>query len=336
MQASQGVKNGDMAPSQGSDQSQGERLAQRDLAKGSKSFALAGKLLPDRVREDAAVCYAFCRLVDDAVDEVPAAEAPAAVARLHALVAALYEGRPQEDPRLRAFAALVARTRLPRHYVLELVEGMGMDARGVKYQTLDELRLYCHRVAGVVGLMMCHVLGVRDDRALKNAAHLGIAMQLTNICRDVAEDWTRGRLYLPADLTAHVAGPAQAGTSLPQAMGPALAPAVRTLLAEAEQLYRSGQKGLWALSARTALAIRVAAWVYRDIGRRLARRGFDVTRGRVVVPLRRKLWLACRAALSALAEVPSRLRVSPFSAPLTPIKAPTRIARYPDDILPAD
>ena len=310
----------------GDDLGEGRELARRDLKKGSKSFALAGKFLPPNVRQDAEICYAFCRFVDDSVDEVRASEAPAAVTRLRALLRELYEGSPQTDPRLAAFADLIRRTRMPLEYPLALLEGMAMDARGTKYETLRDLRLYCHRVAGVVGLMMCHVLGVRSHEALRHAAHLGIAMQLTNISRDVAEDWTRGRLYLPAAVGGG-AGPAKPGDSLPLAMGKSLAPAVKALLDEAEIYYQSGQRGLRHLSWRAAFAIRVAALVYRDIGLGVVRRGYDVTAGRVVISLRRKLWLAAWALTLAVAEIPVRM----FDG-MRVVSVPTRVARYPDDI----
>jgi len=306
--------------------SEGRDLARRDLKVGSKSFALAGKLLSEDVRQDAEICYSFCRYVDDCVDEVPAQQAPAAVVKLRALLDELYEGKIQADPRLSAFADLVRRTRMPREYPLALIDGMAMDAQGTEYETLCDLRLYCHRVAGVVGLMMCHVLGVRDDRALAQAAHLGIAMQLTNICRDVAEDWHRGRLYLPKNL-AGAPGPASPGETLPVALGVTFRPAVKALLDEAEVYYQSGQRGLRHLSWRAALAIRVAAWVYRDIGRGVVRRNYDVGAGRVVIPLARKLWLAARAMVLSLAELPIRM----FDG-ARPLSIPSRVARYPDDI----
>src|SRR5687768_27339 len=102
----------------------GEKLAGKDLRRGSKSFALASLFLPDRIRQDAAVCYAFCRYVDDAVDEVPPSQAAAAVVALRALVDDLYQGKPQADPRLQAFAALIKRVRMPRDYPMALVDGM--------------------------------------------------------------------------------------------------------------------------------------------------------------------------------------------------------------------
>src|SRR5690606_24146896 len=98
------------------------------------------------------------------------------------------------------FAAIMRERGIPRRYPAELLAGLAMDAAGHRYEDAADLRLYCFRVAGVVGLMMSHVMGLADERALADAARLGIAMQLTNICRDVREDWARGRLYLPRAL----------------------------------------------------------------------------------------------------------------------------------------
>jgi 15-cis-phytoene synthase len=135
------------------------QICAETLARHSKSFALAGKLLPPAQRRDAAVLYTFCRLADDAIDTVEPAAQPAALAELRLMLDSVYRGEPQTDVRLRAFQELAQRRGIPREYPDELLQGMAMDTAGAQYRTLDELLLYCHRVAGVVGLMMCHVLG---------------------------------------------------------------------------------------------------------------------------------------------------------------------------------
>src|SRR5690606_15809209 len=145
-------------------------------------------------------------------------------------------------------------------------------------RTLRELSRYCYRVAGVVGLMMCNVMGVKDEAALDNAVHLGMAMQLTNICRDVAEDWERGRLYLPADLLADCGAPDLArelGGAFPERAVAPVARVLRVLLTHADRLYRSGDRGLAALPWRSALAVRTARRVYAAIGERVAAQHFD-------------------------------------------------------------
>ena len=278
-------------------------LARRALARHSKSFALAGKLLPSDCRDDAAVVYAWCRRCDDAIDLAGKPDRAAALARLRRELDDLLAGRPQAEPTLAAFQEVVQRRGIRERYPRELLEGMRMDVEGRRYATYDELLVYCFRVAGTVGLMMCQVMGVGDPRALRRAAHLGIAMQLTNICRDVAEDWDDGRLYLPRDLLQDFSGVAE----LPLA---AVARAVELLLARADELYRSGDKGLAALRFRCAVAIRAARLIYSDIGRVIARRSFDVTAGRAFVSLGRKLWLVLRGLvieIAARARAPRRL-----------------------------
>jgi phytoene synthase len=187
---------------------------------------------------------------------------------------------------------------------------MAMDVAGQRYETLAQLQLYCHRVAGVVGLMMAHVFGVRDDAALTAAAQLGIAMQLTNICRDVAEDWQRGRLYLPDDrLQQHGVGglAAELGRPLPAAAVRPIAGVVRDLLALADRQYRAGRRGIGALPWRAGLAVRAAASIYAAIGDRIRERGCDVTARRAIVSRARKLALAVGAGGRAVLAAPRHL-----------------------------
>ncbi len=281
------------------------------LAAHSRSFSLAAKLLPADSRDEAAVLYAWCRRADDAIDEAPGGVERARVAELERELCDVYEGAPQDDVMLGAFQAVVARRDIPSHYPAELLDGLRMDAQGQRYQSVEQLLGYCYRVASTVGLMMCHVLGVRNPRALGYAAHLGIAMQLTNICRDVAEDWRRGRLYVPDELLSPLGAPGLAGElgrPLPDpARGP-LASAVERLLGLADRYYRSGDRGFSALPIRAAFAVRTARLVYAAIGGRLARQGYDVLAGRAFVPGWMKLWLTAKAAALTLAELPARMR----------------------------
>jgi phytoene synthase len=158
---------------------------------------------------------------------------------------------------------------------------------------------------------MCPTLEVRDPEALRRAAHLGMAMQLTNICRDVLEDWEMGRLYIPDELLRAEGLPdlhRALGTPFPAAAIAPMARAVRRLLSEAEAYYRSGDCGIAALPWRSALSIRTARNVYAAIGRRVERRGCDVTLGRAIVPLHEKLLHVARAALGSIEDLPSRWR----------------------------
>jgi phytoene synthase len=288
-----------------------DQLARQILAHHSKSFALAGRLLPAWCRQEATALYAWCRRCDDAVD-VPAEESTrrTAVGVLRQELDAVYGGAPLSDPVLVGFRSVVRRRDIPRRYAEDLLDGMAMDIGTVRYRTFDDLLLYCYRVAGTVGLMMAHLMNVRDPSALRRAADLGMAMQLTNICRDVAEDQQRGRTYLPDEFLCPGGGPTQA---------------VAELLRRAARFYTSGDRGLARLPMRCAVAIRAARLIYADIGRVLARRGFDVTAGRAVVSRRRKLWLLGWAALTTLPAIlatPWRRDVRPDPLPFAlPLEA---------------
>jgi 15-cis-phytoene synthase len=277
------------------------------LARHSRSFALSARLLPREIRDRAAIVYAWCRRADDAVD-APGVDPIAAVARLERELVQIYVGEPCGDLVLDGFAAIVHETGIPRRYPAELIAGMAMDARGHRYDDDADLRLYCFRAAGVVGLMMSHVMGLADATALAAAARLGIAMQLTNICRDVREDWDRGRLYIPRSLLAEVGGEwitRGLGRPLPAAARVPLARAIERLLARAGEDYRAGDRGMAALPPSCRVAIAAARRIYAAIGDELARQGCDVFAPRAVVPARRKLVLA---ATSAGATIASALR----------------------------
>jgi 15-cis-phytoene synthase len=162
---------------------------------GSLSFHAASRLLPARVRDPALALYAFCRLADDAVDLHE--EKPAAVLRLRDRLDLIYRGTPRNAPADRAFAAVIETHDMPRALPEALLEGLAWDATGRRYETLSELFDYSARVAAAVGAMMCVLMGVRDANALARACDLGVAMQLTNIARDVGEDARARRMYLP-------------------------------------------------------------------------------------------------------------------------------------------
>ncbi|MBK8481725.1 MAG: phytoene/squalene synthase family protein [Proteobacteria bacterium] len=292
-------------------------LARRMMAGGSRSFWLAAKLLRRSVRDDAAVIYAFCRRADDAVDRCPPGAAAAAVLVLRSEVDLVYSARTPKEPILSAFQQVVRERRIPRRYADELLAGMAMDAAGAAYETVDELLLYCYRVAGTVGLMMCHVMGVRSERALRHAVHLGLAMQLTNICRDVAEDWSNGRRYLPWELLSRhgAAGSVEPGAELPRSWRQAMASSVRELLSLADRFYLSGDQGLAELPLRCSLAVRAARLIYSRIGRVIAARRFEIAAGRAVVSGSYKLGLLLRALALGLLSGWRRWG-SPIRAPL--------------------
>ncbi len=292
------------------------------IRRHSKSFALASLLLGGKVQRNAHALYAYCRRADDAIDLVPPEQTRGALERLRLELDAVYAGRTLVDPIARELQRLVFELRLPREYPDALLEGFGLDVEVQSYESLPALYHYCWCVAGSVGAMMCHVLGARQDRALVHAAHLGMGLQLTNICRDVAEDWARGRLYLPLELLPGW----QPATELPlpAAQRQLLTVAVTRLLGEADTFYRSGDAGLRYLPFRSRLAVATARRVYSSIGQRLRAHGADVTAGRVVVPPARKLWCVARAVLDATLTRGPAARSQ---------QSALRVLRFPDDVL---
>lgn len=262
--------------------------AREVLSRHARTFALAGWFLPPERLDDAAIVYAFCRLVDDAVDAAESREqGDAAVAAIEREL----RGEAEARPLVACFAALLDGWSISRQVALELCAGVRSDAGDVVVGGDAELLRYCYRVAGTVGLMMCGVIGARDPAALPYALDLGIAMQLTNISRDVAEDARLGRVYLPA-ARLRAAGTEPAALLRGDAPRAAVSAVVLDVLALAERYYASADAGMRFIPWRSRLAIVVAGRVYRAIGLRLRRRGGDALAGRTVVPaLEKALWV---------------------------------------------
>ena len=290
------------------------------IRKGSKSFSLAAKLFDSDTRDAAFFLYGWCRYCDDQVDDAGKTASQDELAkRIKALkedTATAFSFAQQREPVFVALQYIVHRYGIPAHYALELIEGMAMDARGTRYNSLKELLLYCYRVAGTVGLMMSHVMGLRDETALKHAADLGIGMQLTNIARDIIEDAAIGRIYLPLSWLQEAQIPA-AEVAAPE-YREKLAMLSLRLLREADRYYRSGDAGLWYLSFRSACAVSAARQVYAEIGSLLLRKRARAWDQRTYVTGSLKVWVVMRGVLSLLRSVPGRL-----SRPWSP--APLRI-----------
>ncbi|MFE1598858.1 phytoene/squalene synthase family protein [Methylobacterium sp. ID0610] len=262
---------------------------------GSRSFYAASWLLPRRVRRDAYGLYAFCRLSDDAVD---GGGAPAdAVPLLRERLARAHAGRPLDAPADRALAEILARHAIPEALPAALLDGLAWDAAGRRYADLPALAAYAARVAGSVGAMMTLVMGVRAPEALARACDLGIAMQLTNIARDVGEDARAGRLYLPEAWLREAGLDPDAFLARP-APGPALAAVVARLLAAADLLYARAESGIALLPASCRPAIRAARLIYAEIGRTLEQDGLDPVSRRARVAGSRKAQLLARAVLA--------------------------------------
>jgi phytoene synthase len=266
------------------------------LRTGSRSFHAASRVLPARVRLPASALYAFCRAADDAVDQ--GGDAAAAVAALRRRLDRVYDpagrrsGLPLPE---RALAAVVRAHGIPRALPEALLEGFEWDAQGRRYESLDEVCDYASRVAGSVGAMMALVMDVREPAALARACELGVAMQLSNIARDVGEDAAIGRLYLPA------AWMREAGLDPAQWLreprpGEALGGVVQRLLQHADALYVRAGAGVARLPIDCRPGINAARFLYAAIGDQVRRNGAGVLHRRAVVPRARQMRLVMQAA----------------------------------------
>jgi phytoene synthase len=276
------------------------------LRAGSRTFFAASLLLPAEVREPASSLYAFCRLADDAVD-VEGGHLEV-LARLRERLHRAYVGRPYPAAIDRALADVLARHEIPPALPEALLEGFAWDARGRRYEDLPELRAYAARVAGTVGAMMALLMGIRSQETIGRACELGVAMQLSNIARDVGEDARAGRLYLPLRWLREAGIEPEAWLARPR-FTPALGLVIERLLGVADELYRRADGGIDQLPLACRPAIRAARLLYAEIGREVRHRGLDSVARRAVVPLPRKLALLARATLAT--ALPGEAEVAP-------------------------
>ncbi|WP_299740216.1 15-cis-phytoene synthase [uncultured Roseobacter sp.] len=284
---------------------------------GSLSFHAASKLLPARVRDPALALYAFCRLADDEVDLK--AEKAEAVLRLRDRLDAVYAGRPNDAAPDRAFAAIVEDFEMPRALPDALLEGLAWDAEGRRYQTLSGVRDYSARVASAVGAMMCVLMRVRDADALARACDLGVAMQLTNIARDVGEDALEKRIYLPLDWLEEAGIDVEAFLENPKPTK-AIRMMVKRLVMEANRLYIRSEAGVGALPRRCRPGIYGARFIYAGIGGQLTGMGYDSISARARTSKVQKIgWLGQSMLLSAASMIMPRSAVL-YAQPLTEVQ----------------
>ena len=258
------------------------------LAKHGKSFYWASLFLGSQLADSCAQLYQFCRFVDDLAD----GDLPDREESLEGIRARLDGGDREAGKEVEAFMQLSKDNNIPLIAARELLDGMLKDQQPTAVNDEAELLRYCHAVAGTVGLMMCRILDCKEQRADSFAIDLGIAMQLTNISRDILEDAQMGRRYLPAswiDLPASVI--ANADIACQQQV----ADAAERMLDLAENYYQSALLGIQLLPLRSRLSITVALRVYRQIGWVLKRRGLPWWQGRVFVSKSEKMLLSIRS-----------------------------------------
>lgn len=268
--------------------------------RASKTFYWGSIFLPPPKRLATWAVYAFCRVVDDIVDEAVNQESSctghlcgtsAPKKKLdywRQTLQHIYERGGTNDGRIpRAWSDMLERYPVPLRPALELLDGVEMDLTVKRYETFDKLYVYCYRVAGTVGLLTSPIFGYSDDSALQYAIELGVALQLTNILRDIGEDARRGRIYLPQDEMLHFGygeGELMAGV-----INEAFCELVRFQISRADQYYQRAQPGISLLSADCRLAVRLSGTLYRHILDRIRLNNYNVFTKRASVPLQTKL-----------------------------------------------
>ena len=269
-----------------------EEYCQQKAAASGSSFYYSFLFLPPERRRAITALYAYCREVDDVVDEcTDAGVARTKLAWWREEVANLYAGKPQH-PVTQALACAVVTYDIQQQHMLELIDGMAMDLDYNRYPDFDTLKLYCHRVAGVVGLMSAAIFGFGDRRTLEYASELGLAFQLTNIIRDVGEDARRNRIYLPLDELQ------QFGVTETDVQAARESDAFQKLMTfqitRAESHYDAAFAKLPAQDRKPQIPGIIMAAIYRTLLDEIRRDGCQVLKHRTSLTPIRKLWIAFR------------------------------------------
>ena len=269
----------------------------------AKNFYYAFVTLPQEKRKAIYAAYAFCRHCDDSVDEAASVEDKlSALGDLRSSLAQAYRGKAP-TPAFLALADAAERYSIPQEYFREIIQGVESDLVKTRYQDFEELREYCYRVASVVGLVCLQIFQYRDEVAREHAVDLGLAMQLTNIMRDVREDWSMGRVYLPQDEMARFEY-----TEEQLEDGIRNDAFVRLLTLQgnrAREYFRSGARLLPYLSRRSRACPAVLGAIYLKVLDRIEASGYDVLgERRIALSTGAKLRITARAWLSSMLALP--------------------------------
>lgn len=274
-----------------------EQYCQSKAARSGSSFYYSFLFLPPDKRRAITALYAFCREVDDIVDECSEPEvARAKLTWWRSEIAGLFQGKPQH-PVTRALLGPINDFDLPESRFLDIIAGMEMDLAQHRYDTFDDLKLYCYRVAGVVGLMAAEIFGRTEGATLEYAENLGTAFQLTNIIRDIGEDARRNRIYIPQDELA------QFEVDSRDVLHGRSSPRFRNLLGyqitRAKQYYERALSALPQADRRAQRPGLIMAAIYRSLLNDIETGNTDVLTARATIAPIRKLWIAWRTWLTA-------------------------------------
>lgn len=269
------------------------------------NFYYSFLVLPPQKRRAIVAVWDFCRAVDDAADEVSADKAPGEIARWRKELAACFDGGAPSTAQGRALVPFIRKFQLPRDSFEALIEGVEMDVGSRRYETFEELYEYCTRVASAVGIICLHIFGCRDREARQYATDLGVALQLTNILRDVPGDLRRGRVYIPqTDLRRHGVTEADLKKESDAAASGVRSPAVKALLAQqaarARDYYRRAAAALPRRDVKRLTAAEIMAAIYRAILSRIERSDYDIFSRVVRIPRPRRALIAAATWLRML------------------------------------
>ncbi len=262
----------------------------------AKSFYFASRYFEDNDRKAFAALYGFCRLADDFADEIdlPREQIEKELNVLKDLANRMATGEQFQHPLFHAFGDTIVRYNIPVKYLHELIEGVRMDLNLMDVETIDEEAKYCYHVASTVGILMCHIWGAIETETLARAADLGHALQLTNILRDVAEDWDNGRIYIPKEIRERFRVTREDFEN--RRVTPNFRLMMKSEIARARTLYAQADVGLNDLPPAGAFTVKVAGRVYGEIMTEIEKMNYDPFKKRAVVPKWKKLWIAykCR------------------------------------------
>jgi len=298
-----------------------DTYAEQSIRIGSKSFALAAKFFDKKIRNDVFRLYAWCRHCDDVIDNQVAGfdarqQQPQSnavrLAYLRKATDQALAGAPNHEFVFKGLAKIASKHKIDPKHPRTLIAGFEMDVKAREYLTIADTLDYGYHVAGVVGLMMATIMGVRDPITLSRASDLGIGFQLTNIARDIYEDANVGRIYVPTEILEAKKAPTSpeeiaAGKSNAEVHNAAL-----SLLDIAEDYYSSANIGIEQLPLRSRMAIRAAARIYREIGEEIRRCPSEALMNRTHTTALAKSWLASRAIIESFTRKQNNTPRSPM------------------------
>jgi phytoene synthase len=270
----------------------------------SKSFYISAKMLPRERRWATYALYGFCRYVDNLVDNPRHRSTQELLAEAEFIMQELqiaYRSGESEHPILKPFIVVAKNYNIPIEYPQDLIRGVIMDIQNIRYKSFEDLYLFAYRVAGVVGLMMTYVLGYKDEAAFGYAEKLGIAMQLTNILRDIREDKNIGRIYLPLDELREFG--VTESDIMHEHMTPALHKLMRFQVERAQKYYHEANPGIKLLIPESRFAIYSASKIYNGILHKIEHRDFNPFLGRVFVPQMKKISILLKEVVRSKLEV---------------------------------